>query len=490
MHLAASKGMIELCDLFYEYGGDMSILSPKFGTPLHVAVKLHHKYITQFLLEHGCKLEETNNEGETALHVVAQSGDLQILNLLLTFANKSLYYKKDNEGRTALHVAAMAQKDEVVRIIATKCPSIIPLVDCKGKSALFYMHPRKRNPIRFLFTQHNNNAVLNHHKLFDDKTTSDITLGITGSPSPVCHCHRAVLWARWMGIRERLPTGDPQEALASTLAIPDVEADVLKAFIYYLYTDEMYTHRLKLIPMEEASLLERLRAFAHKQECNFLVGMCNALLRNLSEYSNQNNEYSAVTGNSTYQNDFLQLVGNKMFSDVQIVVLQQKVVANVKVQTKDTEPEHVITAHKALLIPRCDYFKAMFDPGNALIENQSKTVKLEMHKNVVYGVLSYLYSTVVPKTVLNATYATSLLEASNRLMLDGLSLKCQMFLIEHLDNSNVCQLFPLADVLNADILREECLDYLMRNYTDIRKTDDWKHLNKNLKEEVEQFSGI
>jgi len=100
---------------------------------------------------------------------------VEITKLIIQFAKKSLYSIKDNEGRTVLHVAAFNQKDEIVKLLTTACPSIIPLVDNRGKSALFYMHPRKRTPLRLTLSQQNN-QINGFQSIFNQPTLSDIIL--------------------------------------------------------------------------------------------------------------------------------------------------------------------------------------------------------------------------------------------------------------------------------------------------------------------------
>jgi len=128
----------------------------------------------------------------------------------------------------------------------------------------------------------------------------------------------------------------------------------------------------------------------------------------------------------------------------------------------------------------------MFDPARQLRESYGREVHMEVHRNVLLGILSFLYASIIPKNSLNARFATSLLEESTRLMIASLALFCQLFLIERVDRSNVCSLFSLADSLHADFLREECLDFITRNYIEMKKADELISLDPLLLQEVKQ----
>jgi len=256
----------------------------------------------------------------------------------------------------------------------------------------------------------------------------------------------------------------------------------LRDFIYFLYTDQLFIHKRKLEKEAEGIALQKLRDFAFKQNFSCLVGLCNVLLDSISRETGityTDNTTIAIRGDSSFKSDFTAIIFQPLFSDVNFVVKAT--------DDKDKDgTSSTIAAHRAILMSRSDYFRAMFDPAKKLRESQSRVVHLDMHKNVLSGVLSYLYASITPKQSLNARFATSLLEASTQLMIDPLGLICEMFLIDHVDRSNVCSLFTLADTLNADFLREECLDFITRNYVEMVKADEIS-LDTSLLSEVEEF---
>lgn len=43
LHLAASKGILSMLQMLIKAGADPNVLSPKYGTPLHVAAAKNHQ---------------------------------------------------------------------------------------------------------------------------------------------------------------------------------------------------------------------------------------------------------------------------------------------------------------------------------------------------------------------------------------------------------------------------------------------------------------
>jgi len=289
-------------------------------------------------------------------------------------------------------------------------------------------------------------------------------------------CHKVILWSRWPLLRLRLEELNPNVKDIG-LVISDVDPDTLKCFIYFLYTDQIYVHRMNLEKVKEGNLLQKLRDFAFKQKFPYLVGLCNVLLEPISKETGINfmDQSINITGSSSFQSDFNHMVDNKQFSDVEFII---------KGENQSTTS---ILGHKCILYSQCDYFKAMFDPTRILRESHSRQVHMEIHRPVLLGILSYLYASVIPKQSLTVRFAISLLEESTRLMIGPLRLVCQLFLIEKLDTNNVCSLFVFSDSLHADLLREECLDVITRNYLEMKKTEELTQLDTSLLQEVKQF---
>ena len=82
---------------------------------LHEAVKEKNLEKVQELLSHKASINETDNQGLTALIIAAATSQLEIVKALLH--SKASIYIYDSHGRTALHFAAKNGGDDVVKVL-------------------------------------------------------------------------------------------------------------------------------------------------------------------------------------------------------------------------------------------------------------------------------------------------------------------------------------------------------------------------------------
>jgi hypothetical protein len=71
------------------------------------------------------------------------------------------------------------------------------------------------------------------------------------------------------------------------------------------------------------------------------------------------------------------------------------------------------------------------------------------------------------------------------MMLEPLSEYSQNFLCHHITLNNVCELLDLAHTFNATLLKEECIDVILRNYLDVLKLPQWKEIGSELRAEID-----
>ena len=117
----------------------------------------------------------------------------------------------------------------------------------------------------------------------------------------------------------------------------------------------------------------------------------------------------------------------------------------------------------------------MFDSKNALRESQSSTITLEAVPHEAFqNFLTYIYTGQTEHGVFDARTATDLLEVhfssffiikiqiSARWMQKSLFELTQLYLIDFLDQSNLCEFLVASHTFHAIFLFEECLDSLIR----------------------------
>ncbi|MCJ1250247.1 hypothetical protein MMC30_007473 [Trapelia coarctata] len=110
LHLAVCRDNKAAIRLLLEKGADINVQDEAVGTPLHSAVSWNREAVTQLLLaDPRTKVNATNKEGWTALHLAAFDGYKDIVRLLLTHGAD--IEAREIEGRTALQLA-MAGKEE------------------------------------------------------------------------------------------------------------------------------------------------------------------------------------------------------------------------------------------------------------------------------------------------------------------------------------------------------------------------------------------
>ena len=128
-----------------------------------------------------------------------------------------------------------------------------------------------------------------------------------------------------------------------------------------------------------------------------------------------------------------------------------------------------VPAHRVILAAQSDYFLAMFRS-----EKKSRIVMNNMSTETLRVIVKTLYTGQLD---ININSAQDLLEASNFLQVTQLNLKCEEFMIRHLDVSNCVALLKLADQLSLERLLQNSIDFIGDNFQLLFETsEEFKHL--------------
>ena len=94
---------------------------------LHVVCQTGNVDIMKALLlpKSNVDVNEINNEGYTPLHIAILNNHLECVQLLLNDARTSFNMGSINEGNTALHLAAMHSRVEIARLLVNKAANQI-----------------------------------------------------------------------------------------------------------------------------------------------------------------------------------------------------------------------------------------------------------------------------------------------------------------------------------------------------------------------------
>ena len=125
--------------------------------------------------------------------------------------------------------------------------------------------------------------------------------------------------------------------------------------------------------------------------------------------------------------------------------------------------------HRAVLAERSSVFNAMFTVD--MEESRSRKVDIKEHNpDTVDKMLAYIYTGKVEEMGGNAD---TLLAAANMYDLPGLKKMCEKALIKAMNVSNALDILLLADLNQADGVRELALKFIVENGKEIVSQDGW-----------------
>ena len=116
LHIAASKGHLEIARMLLEHKADVNALNKKGSTPLRRTFECRRGDIVRLLLNHGADAKVHDNSGNTLLHLAADDGDLELARILLEHITEVVNSQND-DGYTALLLALEWQKIDVAHLL-------------------------------------------------------------------------------------------------------------------------------------------------------------------------------------------------------------------------------------------------------------------------------------------------------------------------------------------------------------------------------------
>ena len=115
LHIAISKGYLDMCQMLLEHKADVRARDNNGNTPLHLALSGDHLEISRILLAFNAEVNSSDDHGCTPLHHASTYGTLDAVQLLLDH-NADLYVC-NSDGDTPLHCAAFGGQLEVARFL-------------------------------------------------------------------------------------------------------------------------------------------------------------------------------------------------------------------------------------------------------------------------------------------------------------------------------------------------------------------------------------
>lgn len=164
----------------------------------------------------------------------------------------------------------------------------------------------------------------------------------------------------------------------------------------------------------------------------------------------------------TYSSSFRALLKSEEHSDITFLV------------GLDGEEKESVSAHKAILTARCEYFRAMFRAGG-LSESLRNTVELSYDPSSFRRVLEYIYTNDVAMLDTCSTQEiTSLLALSNEFLLPDLTQLCETAAAKYLSMDNIGAYMLVCDKYDTPILRNACHNYVTNNISTLKLEESFR----------------
>ncbi len=120
LHWAAAQNYGALVeDLLVEYNPDLDIQDNDGNTALHYAARSGNELILQILLAHGADINAQNNDGNTVLHVAAQAGHTAIVQCLIRHDTATVDFinRINNQRLSAWSLARRCNHQDIVQLL-------------------------------------------------------------------------------------------------------------------------------------------------------------------------------------------------------------------------------------------------------------------------------------------------------------------------------------------------------------------------------------
>eukprot|EP00928_Gymnodinium_smaydae_P008896 TRINITY_DN1327_c0_g2_i2.p1 TRINITY_DN1327_c0_g2~~TRINITY_DN1327_c0_g2_i2.p1 ORF type:complete len:504 (-),score=110.69 TRINITY_DN1327_c0_g2_i2:52-1563(-) len=168
-------------------------------------------------------------------------------------------------------------------------------------------------------------------------------------------------------------------------------------------------------------------------------------------------EVSIMIPSGTLVSDLRSFLDEQELSDVTFMV--------------ENKPVH---AHK-LLCKRCPYFRAMFE--GQMRESQQKTITINnVPHRVFLALLEYLYTDEVE---IGLDIAMDLFVAADQFGVERLKKLCEQKILASINVDTAATVLQTANLHSASGLRQHCLDFILRHFDAVSKTEAFEEMGRS-----------
>ncbi|MGD1911127.1 MAG: ankyrin repeat domain-containing protein [Rivularia sp. (in: cyanobacteria)] len=145
------KRRLNIVKLLVDKGANIDIKNNRGYTPLHLGAKEHHKYIVEYLIQKGAKIDERATSNAKTPLMLAAKGFSNISIIQLLIENGANVNAKDKDGETPLHIAGMnTNKNNDIIQLLVKSGADINAKNNNGETPLHKSLRRHSNQTQLL----------------------------------------------------------------------------------------------------------------------------------------------------------------------------------------------------------------------------------------------------------------------------------------------------------------------------------------------------
>lgn len=132
--------------------------------------------------------------------------------------------------------------------------------------------------------------------------------------------------------------------------------------------------------------------------------------------------------------------------------------------------------HKNILSARSNVFAAMFE--NDMLESSENIVRVtDIDGQIMYDLLHWMYTGKIES--ISTSNATEIIRAANKYAVEDLKLLCESVICENITMDNAVDMFVIANLHNANYLKNVCLNFIDKHMEQIMKTSGFQTLVSN-----------
>jgi len=136
-----------------------------------------------------------------------------------------------------------------------------------------------------------------------------------------------------------------------------------------------------------------------------------------------------------------------------------------------------IFTHKAILGSQSDHFKALFSNGMKETHKDKLIIK-DWNYEPFYHVIAFFYSASLSENLSFQSYL-EILQIADAYAINGLKTLCEHIIALSIKEENACEILEIAQKFSGTELKNQCMSYIIGNFSKIYGTKQYERLEKN-----------